>query len=322
MSEFNINDFTDLQGTGVEGRVQVKPEDEFFHSVYIAGKTRKNHIDVTEQAGLLQVRGVEYNKSEVDMIITHTKEILVKNETRNKKESLACFSFKEGPPPWYGTSKLPDSSPRPCPLNSEQRALNDFCNPCRSQILIGGIYCNPDGTPILKEDEEGVKKPIFVFIRGKGTKYNNVSVYLNDCFKLEYSPLFTPVSTESTKFEKSVVNNKRHTTKIGLGTASSRYGDKDVFTLEKGIELEPKVVYSILQVTKKTLEKFNEKFDWSKGVGAAATTYAPEQQAKEEGVMTFDDQPADENTTDAAQEEPKQSPPPSQDAFSFDDVNF
>lgn len=318
MPEYKMDEFSDLQGTGVEGRVQVAPEDEFFHSVYIAGKTRKNHAQITERAGQLQVRGVEYNLDEVNMIITHTKEVLVKEISRNNRMSLDCFSFKEGSPPWYGTKKMPDSSPRQCPMNSEQRAAVEFCNPCRSQIILAGIYCNADGSPILKEDEEGNKKPQFVFIRGKGVKYNNVSTYLSECFQMEYPPIFNPVTEESTKFEKSVVNNKRHVTRITMGTAPSAHGEKDVFVLSKGQELDPKTVYQILQVTKKTLDKFNEKFDWSKGAGAAASSYAPQEQ--EDGVIPFSDEKNQEEKPPKEEKAPE--PKPQQNNFSFEDVNF
>lgn len=311
MTEFSMDEFSDLKEVGVESREPTKPEEEFFHSVYIAGKRRKNHIGVEELPGHLQIRGVEYNLNEVNMVITHVKEVLVKaRHTQQRGESLECFSFKEGPPPWYGTTKLPDGSPRPCPLNSEQRALNDFCNPCRSQIIVSGLYCNEDGSPILSE--EG--KPVFLFIRGKGTKYNNVSSYLNDLFKMDLPPLFTPVTDETTKFEKSVVNNKRFVTNITIGTAPSNYGDKDVFVLKTGPQLHDKVVYDILKVTKKTKDKFNEKFDWSKRAGVQASGYSGKQP---EGVLQFDQ-------TDGGQQQQKEEPAkePESKPFSFDDINF
>ena len=97
----SYEDYADLMGTGHESREPVKPEDEFFHSVYIAGTTRKNHINVEELAGKFQVRGVQYNLDEVNMIITHTKDILAKIVTQNRRDSIECFSFKPGAPPWY-----------------------------------------------------------------------------------------------------------------------------------------------------------------------------------------------------------------------------
>lgn len=316
----SYEDYADLMGTGHESREPVKPEDEFFHSVYIAGTTRKNHINVEELAGKFQIRGVQYNLDEVNMIITHTKEILAKIVTQNRKSSTECFSFKNGPPPWYGTSKLPDQSPRPCPTTSAERAVNDYCNLCKAQIIVAGLYCNPDGTPILADDN----KPIFIFLRGKGMKYPGISNYLGDMFKLDLDPIFEPVTSDSTKFEKSVVNNKRFVTNITKGQESSNYGMKDVFVLKTGAELPKDAVLKILEVSKNTLEKFNEKFDWSKRtVPQAATGYGS--QSEGDGQMKMDassdDKPKEEakNDTPPAEEKKEETPKP---VFSFDDVNF
>ena len=77
----NFEDYQDLSGTGYQGGggagEQVAPEDEFFHSVYISGKPRDNHLGIKELTGKLQVRGVEYNLDEVNLVITHTKDILI-----------------------------------------------------------------------------------------------------------------------------------------------------------------------------------------------------------------------------------------------------
>ena len=71
MSE-NFEEYSDLSGTGFQGGGGdvTPPEEEFFHSVYIAGKTRKNHINVEEQGGKFQVRGVQYYLDEVHMVIS------------------------------------------------------------------------------------------------------------------------------------------------------------------------------------------------------------------------------------------------------------
>ena len=318
----SYEEYADLMGTGHESREPVKPEDEFFHSVYIAGTSRKNHINVEELAGKFQIRGVQYNLDEVNMIITHTKEILAKVVTQNRRDNIECFSFKPGAPPWYGTTKLPDQSPRPCPQTSAERAVNDFCNLCKSQILVAGIYCNPDGSPVLTDE----KKPIFIFIRGKGMKYKGVSDYLGDMYKMELSPIFEPQTEESMRFEKQVVNNKRFVTNITKGQESSNYGMKDVFVLKTGAELPKDAVMKILEVSKNTLEKFNEKFDWSKRASAAATGYGqPQEQTPPEGVLTMDTNPAEteqpqQEAQDPAQEEKKEEKPAQ--VFSFDDVNF
>lgn len=323
----SYEEYADLMGTGHESREPVKPEDEFFHSVYIAGATRKNHINVEELAGKFQIRGVQYNMDEVNMIITHSKDILAKIITQNRRDSIECFSFKPGAPPWYGTSKLPDQSPRPCPQTSAERAVNDYCNVCKAQILVAGIYCNPDGSPVLTEEN----KPIFVFIRGKGMKYKGVSDYLGDCFKMELPPIFEPSTEESMKFEKAVVNNKRFVTNITKGQASSNYGMKDVFVLKTGAELPKDAVMKILEVSKNTLEKFNEKFDWSarSAAASAATGYGQAQEQTGEGQMKMDSTPSSEQAPSdsppsqapAEQAEAKKEEAPAQ-VFSFDDVNF
>jgi len=318
----NFENYADLATTGHESKEPVKPEDEFFHSVYISGQTRKNHLSINEEQGKFQIRGVEYNKDEVNMIITHTKDILAKIVSKNGRDNIECTSFKPGAPPWYGTTRLQDGSPRSCPQTSAERAVNDFCNPCRAQIVVAGIYCNPDGSPILSEEN----KPVFLFIRGKGMKYSNVSNYLGDLFKMDLSPLFTPVTEQSQTFEKKVVNNKRFVTRITKGIAPSSYGDKDVFELATGAELPHDVVLKILDASKKTLEKFNDKFDWSKG--AVATGYSQSTEPQAEGVLTLDDPEPDETAKEAqpaaqpaAADQGKAEDKPKQ-VFSFDDVSF
>jgi hypothetical protein len=314
----SFEDYQDLQGVGFEGREPVAPEDEFFHSIYIAGKTRKNHINVEEVAGKFQIRGVEYNLDEVNMVITHTKELLAKIVSQGGRDNIECFSFKEGGPPWYGTSRSADGSPRLCPQTSAERSLNDFCNPCRSQIVIGGIYCKADGSPVLNDD----KKPVFLFVRGKGTKYSNVSNYLSDMFKEELTPIFDPPTDDSRAFEKAVVNNKRFVTNITKGTASSSYGPKEVFVLQKGPALQNEAVMNVLRISKQTVDQFNEKFDWSRGKQASG--YA--QPTAPEGVLPVDgEQPKTEGEQAAPTEAPAEAPaetPKSDKTFSFDDIKF
>jgi hypothetical protein len=304
-------DYEQLAGKGIAFGTApdaVKPEDEFFHSLYISGKTRGNHIGVTEKAGEFQIRGVEYNLSEVNMVIVHVKDILVKEgkPKPDRKQSIECFSYKEGPSPFYGTTKLENGSPRPCPMTSAERAVVDFCSPCRSQILVAGIYCTPEGTPVLNEE----KKPIFIFLRAKGVKYKNISDYLSSLYNEDLPPIFTPQTDASKKFEKEVVNHKRFITKITKGSAPTGYGDKDVFVLSKAAELPADAVKKILEFAKSTIAKFDEKFNWSKV--KTASSYA-----KPAGVLTMDTpagaaKPAEEKKA----EEPKKP------AFSFEDVKF
>jgi len=311
----SFEEYEDLQGTGFQGGSGevTPPEEEFFHSVYISGKTRKNHINIEEKIEKFQVRGVEYNLDKVHMIITHTKEILVNIKSERGRDSIICTSFKEGQAPWFGTSKEGDGKLRECPLTSAERASTDFCNPCRSQILVAGIYCNENGSPILTEE----KRPVFIFIRGKGMRYSNVSEYLNDRYNEELSPIFEPPTDQSKTFEKAVVNNKRFVTKITRGTAMSSYNNEvNVFELDKGVELPKEAVLKILKLSKDTLTQFNDKFDWSKR--KQSTGYG----AKPEGVLSTDPSPdtAPETTQTAAPETAKEEV--SDKMFSFDDIEF
>ncbi len=140
----DFNEYADLGQTGYKSTEPVKPEDEFFHSLYIAGQKRTNHIGTVENAGYIQIRGVEYNLENVNMIITHVKKILVKNQKSQKGEQeVGCFSFKKEPnPPWYGWGN------RPCGSNSGERAAIPFCSTCREQIILAGIYCDDVGNPV------------------------------------------------------------------------------------------------------------------------------------------------------------------------------
>ena len=320
-----FEEYGDLQGVGFTGAPDaVPPEEEFFKSVYIAGVTRKNHINVEEIAGKLQIRGLEYNVEEVNMVITHTKEILVREAAKGTRDLYSCFSFKDGAPPWHGTTQIADGRQRPCPPTSPERAVNDFCKLCKGQILVAGIYCKADGSPVT--DPEG--KPVFIFLRGRGVKYGNISQYLGDMFKEDLAPIFEPVTEQSQAFEKAVVNNKRFVTKVGIGIYTTQsYGDKNVFTLEKGPQMDKDSVMNILKVSKQTLEKFNEKFDWAKRRQAAVPQPA-------QGVLPMDatdppfgddkEQPAQEAATQEqpASEPVKEQPKEGAKTFSFDNIEF
>lgn len=311
-----FDDYSDLSGTGVQGgRETVAPEDEFFHSAYVGGKTRTNHIGVVENAGKIHVRGVQYNLDAVHMIITHVKDIFTKEKEVQGRKKTDCFSFKKGEYPWYGSTRLPNGSPRPCPQTKTDRAVVEFCAPCKAQIIVAGIFCSSDGIPVLTEE----KKPYFIFIRGKGSKYNNVSNYLSDLYKLDLSPLFEPPTDQSKEFEKRVVNNKRFVTKLTKGTAPTSFGDKDVFILERGKELDKNIVLKILDISKNTMEKFYEKFDWSskKSLGA-------DKKPQDAGILSM----VPSGTTPAPQpvapapvpaEKPKEE---KKIAFNFNDINF
>jgi hypothetical protein len=208
-------------------------------------------------------------------------------------------------------------------MTSAERASVDFCNACRAQILVAGIYCNENGAPILTED----KKPIFVFIRGKGMRYSNVSEYLNNLYNEDLPPIFEPVTEQSKMFEKSVVNQKRFVTVITRGTATSSYNNEvNVFELAKGVELPKDAVLKILKLSKDTVDKFNEKFDWSKSRAAQTSGYSK----PAEGVLsteaptdTQEAKPNPDGSAEGVTEEKKEAPAQGQDqVFSFDDIEF
>jgi len=315
----DFNEYADLGQTGYKSTEPVKPEDEFFHSLYISGVSRQNHINVTEEAGKMQIRGIQYNLTDVNMIITHVKKILCKNETgADQKQKVGCFSFKKEPqPPWVGWNN------RVCGTNSAERAANSFCKDCREQIIVAGIFVDDAGNPILHAE---TKSPLFIFLRGRGMKYNNVSQFLADCYKEEVvNPIFLPATPESTEFEKIAVNNKRAVTKIGMGKAKSNYGDKDVFTFTKGTILDNQSIFNILEISKKSLAKFNEKFDWSKPTTEPAGTTG---YADAGGPLG---QPVDQSNVipEAKVEEgaaPKETAAPQQQTaqptFNFEDIKF
>lgn len=307
----DFNEYADLGATGYQSTEPTKPEDDFFHSLYIAGQKRTNHANIVEMPGQMQIRGVEYNKMAAHMIITHVKKVLCKNEKNAKGEqAVACFSFKKNPqPPWFGWNN------RPCGSNSAERAAVPFCNTCREQIILAGIYCDEMGNPI-PHAETGA--PLFVFLRGKGMKYNNVSQYLADCYKEEITtPLFEPSTTESLEFEKAAVNNKRHVTVIGMDVAPSAYGDKDVFTFTKGTPLDNKTIFNILGIAKKSLDKFNEKFDWTRTDNSG---YTPDQTPAVNDANVIPESNAGGNSQPPQQQE--EVTPKAQPTFNFEDIKF
>lgn len=302
-----IEEFEDLVDTGFTSNKPTPPEEEFFKSVYISGISRANHIGITENAGKLQVRGKDYNKDDVNMIITNVKRILVKTFTNQRnQESVECFCFLNGSPPWTSTSG------RICGITRADREVNEFCSSCRSQLIVAGLYCEPNGKPILEEDGS----PIFCFIRGKGMKYNNVSTYLGELHDKDLPPIFEPATEESKEKEKQFVNNKRFVTNITVGEATSNYGIKKVFNLDAGAELPKDKVLDILKLAKKVQDKFVKKFDWSLKKKSASEQPPPD------GVLAFDENQSEQTQVQSSSQSQQQSPQPSQQDFSFEDIEF
>ena len=305
-----FEEYASLQQTGFSSKEPVKPEDEFYHSIYISGQDRKNHKDIVEKSGNLQIRGVDYNLDEVNIIITNVKKVLSKDEQVQGRNKTTCFSFKEGNGPWTG------SSGNPCGMNSAERAASSFCGSCKEQIIVSGIICDASGRP--KTTSEG--KPQFGFIRGKGLKYSNVGNYLNELSKLDLDPIFEPVTTESKNFEKSVVNNKRFVTRITQTTAeSSRGGSFNVYKLEKTTELPKDNVKKILEISKKTMDEFIDKFNWGNKMQNNVNTGYGAPPPAEENQFEF----AGENTKEETKPEVEDVKPiETTETVSFDDLNF
>jgi hypothetical protein len=309
MSSIDFSEYSELVGEGgFDVRTPVAPEDEFFHAIYISGQQRQNATGTTEMPGKLQIRGLKNNLDEVNMIITHIKQVLVKSvqSKDGRGEKLECFSYQNGNPPWKSTSG------NLCGKNATDRAVNPFCKDCRSQLIITGIYVDETtGKPFIVN-----KKPVYVFIRAKGVKYGNVANYLSDLVKRDdLEPIVTPVTPESKAFEKVQVNHKRFVTKITVGKQSTNFGMKDVFELTTAAKLNVEAVKNVLNKAKETMEQFKEKFDWSRGKsGSVDYTSKP---ADTDQKFDFDSVPQSTQKTEAVQ----QQEAPKND-FSFEDVDF
>jgi len=312
MSSIDFSEYSELidESPGFSSKVPVSPEDEFFHAVYISGQQRKNHLGETEIPGKLQIRGVKSNLDEINMVITHVKQVLVKSSRVNNRDNLDCFCYQQGPPPWKGTSG------NVCGKNSTERASIPFCSTCRSQLIVAGIYADENtGKPFLVDG-----KPVYIFIRAKGIKYGNVANYLSEMAqKDDLEPIVTPVTEQSKKFEKDNVNHKRFVAKITVGKQSSSYGMKEVFEIKQGSPLSVESIKVVLNKSKETLGNFKEKFDWSKNKTGGSADYS-----------TSAPKPSDDQTFNFGSNiEPKQevkTPPKTEakkvDNFSFEDVAF
>jgi len=258
-----MNDYAELMSTGIgTNNAPVAPEDQFFHSIYIPGLQREeNHAGILEQPGKIQIYGVQYNLDEANFIMMHTKQILVKRDIERK---ISCFSFLEGRFP-KGTSG------NTCPRSREERDGVDFCKDCRTELIMSGLYCNPDGTPIKKEDGS----PIFVFLRGAGIKCGQMYEFLEKLKNLELDPLMFP---DNPAMEISLINNKRYVTNIKPGrTKLKRTGNiVNIFNLDLGTQLTSESVKTVLDLQKETLAEFKNKFDYSLYTDSGKSDYSQE----------------------------------------------
>lgn len=279
----DFTSYSSLAETSYEAKSYDEKE-QFFHSIFISGKNREDN-GIIQKAGKMQIKDVDFNKTEINMIITHTKQVLVKSRNENRRNILECFSFQSGDRPYKGNSG------NVCGTNSAERAASPFCNTCKAHIIAAGIYCDEYGKPIT--DEEG--KPIFIFVRGSGMKYSGVANYLNELSKQELEPIFTPVTEQSTQFEKLAVNNKRFVTKITIDEAESQYGVSKVFKLESSTPVPKDTVLKMLEISKKTMDKFIEKFDWSKNKDNSSKSVSQDQKFSPENNVV-NKKPEQENS--------------------------
>jgi hypothetical protein len=303
----NFSEFSDLADDGgYDVKLPVNPEDEFFHAVYISGQQRQNSLGVTEIPGKLQIRGLKANLDAIDFIIVHVKQVLVKSIQQQRGEKLECFSYQLGNPPWKSTTG------NMCAKNAAERAANPFCVPCRSQLILAGIYLDPDTKkPFMMANG----KPAYIFIRAKGTKYGNVATYLADLSKNEdLEPIVTPVTNESKEFERRQVNHKRFITRITVGKTQSAHGMKDVFELTSGAKLSVDAVKNMLMKQKETSDQFKEKFDWSKGK-ANVNDYSAAGASKVDEAQKFD-------FTDTTGTKAQKETTSKNETFNLDDITF
>ena len=294
-------EYDELLNTGYATHEETPPEDEFFHAIYISSVMRKNHISVIEEVGKLQIRGVQYNLNEVNFVITHVKPVLVKKEKINEKDKIVCFSY-QNTRPWKGNSG------HICPTSRDERDNTPVCKGCRGEIIVSGMLCDQNGTPIINDG-----KPIFVFVRGKGIKSMNVYAYLDKLTKIETEP---PIFPDNPTLEKMIAKNKRYVTRVAVTSMNSKYGVKTVFSFDTGTRLSDESVREVLKIQKKTLIQFNEKFDWSNNFQLNSSNKDNDSSS---GHVSEQTQPTPEPTQ--PQPTPEQ-PQNSSESFSFDNIKF
>ncbi len=105
-----------------------------------------------------------------------------------------------------------------------------------------------------------------------------------------------------------------------MATAPSNFGDKDVFTFEKGHALENQSIMNILKIAKKAIDKFNEKFDWTRTDGAS---YTPDGTPAVSGENVIPDtNVGNAGGTQQPEQQQEVKPPTKQPTFNFEDINF
>lgn len=314
-----MTDYSDLVDPSVgTGSTPTPPEEEVFKSVYIRGQLGKNHTGVEEQPGKLQVRGHSYNHDKTHMIIMLIKKVLVNYKKENNQRRVKCFCYKPQNQEWVGISG------KKCPETRQDRDADEFCNGCREEVIVAGIYCDADGTPIKELDEESQeKKPVFVFLRGRGIKSIDVNHYIQELVQHDFEDRIF----DDEVLEKQVANRSRVVTEITVGSRSSSQGNHLVFNLQPGKTLPKETVKKILSIAKNYKEEFDKKFDWSRKLQNRNTST----QSTQQNTPDTDDNVADELGANFEPEGPSSSSGNTQSAESsqtnqsgdpFDDIPF
>ena len=322
----SYEEFLDLTGTGVGIKKQLAPEEEPFHAIYICGEERQNHKDITELVDKLQIRGVDYNKNEVFLIITHVIKPNVNRIFDKVKRSweFVCSSRKDSTP-WVG------SSGRKC-VTAKEKVPGHYCTECRQWIILFGILCeNKSGKIWVGPDG----KPEYAFISNHGMSWEPINSYLIEVASEEIDPIFEPVTPESEKWEKeNFDNSKRVVTVITTGKRKSNFSTHTDFSYEKGSAIPKGQLIKLAEIAKSIKSGIAEKLDRIIG-------YRDPQEADyfdNDGVKNEQRQskaesfgeipPATEQKSEPKNERKQQeskTPPksePFEDAFNLDDIAF
>lgn len=266
--------------TVYEPKDEVAWEDEFFHSIYIGGKTRVEEKIGNKKlfGGMLHIRGVSYNMDEVYIKPFYKRQIL-NNEVKNGKyDSTKCFSYAERDEEGNQLS----TSGFFCPQTSLERKEIHWCSTCRTSIIIAGFLCDEIGKYILTEDG----KPIHVFVKGTGSKVGDLMQYVFVSKDYDIPFLFPDVATdESNQQESSYFNIFRKIIKITVDEvpvyksdntpidAKNRYAYK----LEGGEDLSRDMIFKLLDYSQKIDDDLKAKFDYTENTLKNASKYFKQQ---------------------------------------------
>jgi len=247
---------------------KIDPEDELFHRIFISGKTRRNEkIGKKLIAGFLQINGVDYNLEEIYMIPFYKRNVLTKKEKIGRYENPVCFSYFD----YDENGKQISSCGFPCPQNSDERKMNEWCASCRMSIILIGMLCDANGA--VKKDSEG--KPYNIFVVFSGSKYMDGGSYIYDCQELEVPYLFPDTDNEQLiKQEMEYFNILRRIIKISVEEVPvyDREGNKtdyvrNAYILEGQNELPREQIFKLLDYAESLDNDIREKFDiteWAK----------------------------------------------------------